>query len=122
MNCARTTGGIVRRKNAWSDQEIATAVQIYERWHGRITKVALCQMIAKKIGRTYSSVYQRLHLYGPLFQGTRAGNTAEQSGYGRPPDEVLAEREYRERLPHRDLTAAVCGDPKPGYSALDRRR
>jgi len=38
-----------------------------------------------------------------------------------PPD-ALAERDRRAQVPPRDLTAAVCGDPLPGYSALDRRR
>jgi len=38
-----------------------------------------------------------------------------------PDEDVLAERNYRLGLIPRDLTAAMFGDPPPGYSALDRR-
>lgn len=37
------------------------------------------------------------------------------------PQHVLGEREHRSWLLPRDLTAALFGDPLPGYSALDRR-
>lgn len=39
----------------------------------------------------------------------------------RVPSEVLAERAYRRSLEPRDITAALFGDPLPGYSALERR-
>lgn len=39
-----------------------------------------------------------------------------------PSAELLAERDERYRLSPRSLTAFLCGDPPPGYSALDRRR
>lgn len=38
------------------------------------------------------------------------------------PRGVLRERAEREQLAPRSLTAALCGDPLPGYSALERRR
>ena len=38
-----------------------------------------------------------------------------------PCPKALAERECRMNLAPRDLTAAFCGDPLPGFSALDRR-
>jgi len=38
------------------------------------------------------------------------------------PEAVLAERDARLALDPRDLTAAFCGDPLPGYSALERGR
>ena len=37
------------------------------------------------------------------------------------PNEVLFERDKRLALAPRDLTAAICGDPLPGHSALERR-
>jgi hypothetical protein len=40
----------------------------------------------------------------------------------RAPPEVLAERDRRNAIDHPDLTSAWCGDPKPGYRALDRVR
>ena len=39
----------------------------------------------------------------------------------RPPDYVIAERDRRYTVAPRDNTAALLGDPLPGYSALDRR-
>ena len=38
-----------------------------------------------------------------------------------PCPKALAERDWRAGLAPRDLTAALCGDPLPGMSALDRR-
>lgn len=37
------------------------------------------------------------------------------------PPEVLEDRDHRSDLAPRNLTAAFCGDPLPGYSALERR-
>lgn len=39
----------------------------------------------------------------------------------RPTEAALAERAVRAAVPPRDLTAEFFGDPKPGYSALERR-
>jgi len=36
------------------------------------------------------------------------------------PADVLAERTRRIELSHASVTAALCGDPLPGYSALDK--
>lgn len=38
-----------------------------------------------------------------------------------PTSRELAERAARLAIPPRDLTAMLCGDPRPGYSALERR-
>ena len=38
------------------------------------------------------------------------------------PQDILWERDRRMSLPHRDLTAELFGDPKPGYSALDKKQ
>lgn len=38
------------------------------------------------------------------------------------PAKISEDRKSRERLHHTNLTALICGDPLPGYSALDRRR
>lgn len=40
----------------------------------------------------------------------------------RPTPEMLADRDRREALPHRDLTGAFFGDPPLGLSALEGRR
>lgn len=36
------------------------------------------------------------------------------------PIALIVERDYRVNLP-RSITSMLCGDPAPGYSALDRR-
>lgn len=38
------------------------------------------------------------------------------------PPAVLADRERRANLAPRDLVGWICGDPLPGYSALERGR
>jgi hypothetical protein len=38
-----------------------------------------------------------------------------------PPPEVIDERNRRLGTPYQSIVAAMCGDPLPGYSALDRR-
>lgn len=40
----------------------------------------------------------------------------------RPTPEMLADRDRREAMPHRDLTGAFFGDPPVGLSALEGRR
>lgn len=37
------------------------------------------------------------------------------------PDSALREWRVRLSINPRNLTAAICGDPLPGYSALERR-
>ena len=37
------------------------------------------------------------------------------------PTEVIADRDRRAGLMPRDLVGWICGDPLPGYSALERR-
>ena len=39
----------------------------------------------------------------------------------RPTSDMLADRDRREAMPYRDLTAFLCGDPPIGLSALDQR-
>lgn len=40
----------------------------------------------------------------------------------RPSVDLIRDRDVRAMLPHRDLTAAMFGDPKIGLSALEGRR
>jgi hypothetical protein len=39
----------------------------------------------------------------------------------RAPAAVVIERDHRQSLSPRSLTALLCGDPLPGFSALERR-
>jgi hypothetical protein len=46
----------------------------------------------------------------------------EGNQFTRPPEAALRDRDRRANLDHDSITAYLCGDPKPGYSALDRQR
>ena len=66
------------------------------------------------LGRPGETSYVRIR--------TKTGeNPAEPIRAVEIPIEVIAERERRLALQPRDLSAALCGDPLPGYSALERR-
>ncbi len=64
-----------------------------------------CRAQNEKTGRTRGRP-MFLHNPGPIMRAS---------------PEALADRDRRLSLPDRDLTATYCGDPKPGYSALERR-
>ena len=42
--------------------------------------------------------------------------------FDKAPAEILEERERREAIKYESYTAEFFGDPKPGYSALDKKR
>lgn len=39
-----------------------------------------------------------------------------------PPDDVAADANRRNSAKYQSATAEICGDPKPGQSALDRQK
>lgn len=53
-------------------------------------------------------------------QGQGTGRVGDYLRY--IPDDVLAERAKRIELEHTSVTAALMGDPLPGFSALDKMR
>jgi hypothetical protein len=79
--------------------------------------------------RRARDMYVAGHFYGEIDRalGRRAGSTKRRlEGLGRNvrssriPDDLLAEREaLTTARNHRTLTQNFCGDPSPGYSALD---
>ncbi|HEX4043237.1 MAG TPA: hypothetical protein VHY10_16185 [Xanthobacteraceae bacterium] len=74
--------------------------------------------IAKALGRSKSSVtnrIERLELRPFYAHIAWSGRTLHAD------PRALAERDQRLAVAPRDLTAALCGDPLPGYSALERR-
>ena len=94
--------------------------------------------IAREMGMK-SDVLRKI--FDPVWAKIRKQNSAQRSaqireitankraaGIGkdllteRIPAHVLIERDMRENISPRDLTAVLCGDPLPGMSALDRRR
>lgn len=96
----------------WSQQDIARLKEL--RAQGVKTRD-----IAQIIGRHPSHIYSKLayldHIYreGPRLEAQRSLNV---------PRDTEMEWRARQRLGPASLTAAFCGDPLPGYSALERRQ
>ncbi|RJP47919.1 MAG: hypothetical protein C4583_15585 [Anaerolineaceae bacterium] len=75
--------------------------------------------VAARLGRPISQIYSRRdYLKNVKVDMACAAGLPVQRTIA--PEEVLAERERRRQLAHRDQTASFCGDPLPGYSALDK--
>jgi hypothetical protein len=117
----------------WTDEECATAAAIYRARaadYGGHTEAV--RQISRTLNRTQNAVAARLGARGPLFIApARKYALRKKNGIGnhmvdtalflRVPEQILAERDHRLALEHDSLTAALCGDPKPGYSALHRK-
>ncbi len=106
----------------WSKQDIQKAAHVYRTAKG--PRKAACQRVADAIGRTWQAVSKRLTDRGTSFDGdSRRAHRRAMDGHSwvAPTEAAIRERDYRADLVHDSLTAAYCGDPKPGYSALDRR-
>lgn len=68
-----------------------------------------CKEVGLAIGRSEKAVRQKMLYFDPPI--------------GRPTELMLLRRDRREDASYRrDLTGTLCGDPPPGYSALDRKR
>lgn len=77
--------------------------------------------VGEAMGRSRNSVQARAErlMWGSDEVYTRLRIPAS---WTEPPSTVLAEREQRVGARERmSLTASLCGDPPPGYSALDQR-
>lgn len=121
----------------WTPEEIETLHRL------RRIKTPIAAICAE-LGRTVHSVKHRLEWDGKTAESRQKRRArikqrrAEVSGAGvgrhdlnslnlelgvgpRPTSELLCERDRRLQIAPRDLTAALCGDPLPGFSALDRR-
>lgn len=94
------------------------------------------QEIAETLGRTLKGVKAKINYLNLSPEMKQKRNEAERTRLRRgirvrQPDGtlprapicavVLADRDLRCNARPRDLTAALCGDPLPGYSALERR-
>lgn len=87
----------------WTRQEDETARRMDEQNKPR-------REIGRVIGRSHHAVASRLRYLATLDRDWT------------PTPEMIEDRNVRALLPHRDLTAAFCGDPKIGQSALDMIR
>lgn len=97
---------MIRAGRAWTTRELFRARQLKSRM--------TYQQLAVELGRSFGSVRARLKKDEPAH--------IEQDERVDVPRNAIEEREHRLLLEPRDLTAAFCGDPLPGYSALERMR
>jgi hypothetical protein len=73
--------------------------------------------ISRRMGRPSGTVYSK-YAYIRNFASTKHN---DQPVVAKIPQETISEWRYRRALSPSNLTAHFCGDPLPGYSALDRR-
>jgi hypothetical protein len=119
----------------WTDEQVEIAARMWPKITAEMPRRDAYVVIGKEIGRTGSAVEKRFRRYGKDFRGfnvldKRRGRrkyTKRLTGFSFvsgviPPDELIRDAERRMNLEPRDTTALICGDPKPGYSALDRAR
>lgn len=106
-------------KSKWTQEQIEEAVRL------RAEGLTIGQ-IAERIGREWNTVNYIVKKHGPrdrAYEKSPAPRRGRDS-YVLPmciPPEVLAARDVRLAAACRDNTAALCGDPPVGYSALDGR-
>lgn len=123
----------------WSKDECTKAARVMaECIAARMKRNESFRAVSTAIGRSVNAVSMRF--YGDGFVHVERKRNFVRKKAGRPrgpasprvvpsaqifrvPAEVLADRDAREAArDRRDQTAAFCGDPPPGFSALDRRR
>jgi hypothetical protein len=84
-----------------------------------------CRVVSKYYRRIRDSIRARSPQFARrerISAVPRGPNVHAISASARPSEVALARREVLlAALERRDLTAAICGDPPPGFSALDRR-
>lgn len=114
---------------SWTYEELIFVRDALRKGHnrGEIT-AALNHGKPPELHRTVKSVEARINYEGRMGRLGAAGFRfySEQRSHTREvrriPDATMAEwRRYQELEPA-SVTAAFCGDPLPGRSALDRRR
>lgn len=107
------------RATDWTDEQTERARQLVARKADDAT-------FRLELGKSKAAAYARL-LYAkdPVkYRGQRHAartSAAEQPPKPRIPSHVIEDAVLRYSLP-RTLTATLCGDPPPGYSALDRKQ
>ena len=94
-----------------------TAQEIEQLKYLRDTERRSWGEISRIMGRPSGTVSSKHHYLGNSFKLGRAESNANFI----VPEEVKADWHRRQMLSHRTITAALCGDPLPGQSALERR-
>lgn len=104
---------MIKLRRPWSLAEYEQASSLHD---AGMTYYA----IGRRLGRPGAGVQLRLEAGPPkVFVG--AGD--HQVHAARVSEQQMQDRDRRQIAAHgHDLTGAFCGDPPPGYSALDRKQ
>lgn len=129
MKSGRKKGSLLR---PWSEAEQQTLDRI---WRARVTEVSgdvvpfgvkakVLAEIAAATGRTISAVWQRVyqHRTDIPFKPRRAIVACCCHSVQLAPELAAAARRRADARQAATLTAQLCGDPPPGFSALDEKQ
>jgi hypothetical protein len=118
----------------WTAEQVSAAAAIYSATVAldgddaddsrRGVKLRADKAIASALGCELTTVTSRRLDHGPTFGHVRGDplHAGRHIVKHWAPPSILADRDARRAaLERRDLSATICGDPPPGYSALDRR-
>jgi hypothetical protein len=108
----RTKGTFSGRGKAWTEKETELARQM-------LTEKKPESEFQRVLGRSKSQVYQRIFRLKSSIDSLDWLKLPMQKRVAVPP-ESWADASRRLNAP-RTLSAWICGDPAPGYSALDQR-
>lgn len=117
------TIGSAAKMKRWSDDEVARLMQLYRQTIATKRYGCWITIAAQMPGRTKQQCEQKVSYQ---IKGRKGYYVRDRERHPfvpmsiRVPQDVLADRDRRLTLSHRSLTAAFCGDPLPGQSALDR--
>lgn len=77
----------------------------------------------EKVGKTKAAANSHFHYikYPEKQKRKRKRHTREQYVSIKAPNTEMIKDAERRKLAVRSLTATICGDPPPGYSALDKK-
>ena len=124
-------------RRMWSNGEYERALDLINRGYDK-------RVVAQIIGRTVGQLNDKLHYERMQIEdgkrqqrrerinelrkraintpdGPRKNFRVQAQGIELAPARVLEERKSRQAAEYRDLTSEFFGDPRPGYSQLDRR-
>lgn len=98
------------QRRMWTDEDTVIARRLY-------SELKSYKAVAIEMKRSPSTVQEWLQ---GLRGTSRVKRTEIEGGLVTVPQERLEHRDQRLATPFRDITGYLMGDPRPGYSALDR--
>lgn len=109
----------------WTEEETARLMRVYRKESAAgYRKTSWVNIVREMPGRTRAQCQGKIRyqIHGHLRAQPGKDVRHEPEPRARTiPSEVIADAHARRFLSHRSLTSALCGDPLPGRSALERR-